>query len=77
MKALKEVKRRSGKTPGPLLNKPNLSEMNNFYWIAFCDLSKFNPISYQEILAYADLSRLDRTELFVKVSAIEEVLKKS
>jgi len=72
--SLREVQRRSGRVPGPLRERPELSPVNELYWIAYCDLSKNRPIALTEILAYAELTCLDKTELFVKVNAIEEAL---
>lgn len=72
--ALREVERRSGKIPGPLLNRPKLLLCNIPYWTAYCSLSKFNPISYTEMLAFSQLADLDKTELFVKVESIVEAL---
>lgn len=73
--ALRQVQKSSGKTPGPLKELPELFICNESYWFAYCDLIwKNNPISYQEILAYSELSNLDKTELLVKVNAIEEIL---
>ena len=73
--ALRSVQKRSGKIPKPLKEQPRLLIKNELFWIAYCDLIwKNNPISYQEMLAYSELSNLDKTELLVKINAIEEVL---
>ena len=73
--ALRSVQKRSGKVPKPLKEQPELLLSNESFWFAYCDLIwKNNTISYQEILAYSELSNLDKTELLVKINAIEDVL---
>lgn len=74
--ALREVERRLGKPPGPLLNRPELFSCNILYWVAYCSLSKNIPISFQEILAYSELVNLDKTELMVKIEILEDALSK-
>ena len=71
------MQRRTGKVPGPLKDRPELTDSNVYYWIAYCELSrKFasNSIPYAEIKAFSDLSGLNGTELMVKINAIEDAL---
>lgn len=68
---LREYERRSGRTPSPLRNLPTLLSSNYLYFIAYVDLTD-NKITYEAINAYAELANLNKTELLVKVKALED-----
>jgi len=71
---LREVERRSGRTPKPLKDMPALLPCNADYYAAFVDLSKARPITYEGIHAYASITGLNALELMVKVHAIEDAI---
>lgn len=68
---LREYKRRSGRTPSPLKDAPELSANNYLYFIAYVDLTK-RSITYESMNAYAELANLNKTELLVKITALED-----
>lgn len=54
---------------------PELLPENVAYWAAYLDLQRIGvQRSYHEINAYAELSGLHKTELLVKLHAIEDAL---
>ena len=43
-------------------------------WVGFNDLRRGKGVTYGEMLAYADLAKLDRTEFFVKFNIISDII---
>lgn len=71
------MQKRLGRPPGPLLERPELTANNIYYWLAYCELSKRYPVGAippTEIVATADICSLGKVELFVKINAIEDAL---
>ena len=69
---LRLVERKSGRTPQPLQEKPELLPVNRPFWAAFQDLYVRGIPAYSDVRAYAEIVGLKPVELMVKLHACED-----